>query len=49
MLLKRALGGDCMTKSNKEILTTTTPDGETSFMVCDKEESKNEKVCMARA
>ncbi len=31
---------------NKEVLTTTTPEGDTSFMVCKTEENKNQKVCM---
>jgi hypothetical protein len=33
-------------EKNKEVLTTTSPEGETGFMVCKTEESKAEKVCM---
>jgi len=35
-----------MTEENKEVLTTTSTEGKTNFMVCGKEEDKNEKVCM---
>ncbi len=31
---------------NKEVLTTTTPEGETSFMVCKTDENKNQKECV---
>ena len=33
------------TEENKEVLTATSTEGKTSFMVCSKEEEKNEKVC----
>lgn len=33
-------------EKNKEVLTATSPEGETSFMVCKTEENKAEKVCM---
>ncbi len=37
-------GGD-FTAKDKEVLTTTTPEGETGFMVCSTGENKAEKVC----
>jgi len=33
------------TEENKEVLTTTSTEGKTSFMVCDTAKDKNEKVC----
>ena len=36
-----------MRKENEEVLTTTSSQGDTSFMVCKTdEENKNQKVCM---
>ncbi len=36
-----------MSKENEEVLTATTSQGDTSFMVCKTEgENKREKVCM---
>jgi hypothetical protein len=34
-----------LAQNNKEILSTTSTDGETNFIVCNKEEGKEEKVC----
>jgi hypothetical protein len=34
-----------LTAKDKEVLTTTTPEGETGFMVCTTGEDKSEKVC----
>jgi hypothetical protein len=33
------------TEKNKEVLTTTSTEGKTGFMVCNKEDEKNKKVC----
>ena len=33
------------TEENKEVLTTTSTEGKTSFMVCDTAKDKSEKVC----
>jgi hypothetical protein len=33
------------TEKNKEVLTTTSTEGKTSFMVCNTDKEKNEKVC----
>ncbi|MCW3994856.1 MAG: hypothetical protein NWE98_01740 [Candidatus Bathyarchaeota archaeon] len=36
-----------MVKENEEVLTTTTSEGDTSFMVCKtSEDNKRQKVCM---
>ena len=35
-----------MTEENKEVLTTTSTEGKTSFMVCNTKEGEKEKVCM---
>ena len=36
-----------MSKENEEVLTTTSGEGDTSFMVCKTtEENKSQKVCM---
>jgi acetyl-CoA carboxylase beta subunit len=38
--------GVTLMDKNKEVLTTTTPEGETGFMVYKTDENKNQKVCM---
>jgi hypothetical protein len=36
-----------LSKSNEEVLTTTSNEGDTNFMVCKTDEqNKNQKVCM---
>jgi hypothetical protein len=40
-------GGEFLSKPNEEVLTTTTSQGDTSFMVCrNDEQNKNQKICM---
>jgi hypothetical protein len=40
-------GGEFLSKSNEEVLTTTSSEGDTNFMVCKTDDqNKNQKVCM---
>ena len=42
-----AQGGEFLMAKKEEVLTTTTSEGDTRFMVCKpSEENKSEKVCM---